>query len=101
MRNLVVAIAVLVATAAPCNAGDAIEQACQTSGRAASAEICSCLQAVADQTLAGSEQRRAAAFFRDPDMAEAKRQSDSSSDEAFWQRYQNFAATAAYSCAGG
>ncbi len=101
MRNLVVGMGLLAATAAPGFAGDAIEQACRTSGRAASAEICSCLQAVADQTLEGSEQRRAAVFFRDPDKAEAKRQSDSSSDEAFWQRYQAFAAAAEYSCAGG
>ena len=101
MQKLVMAMGLLAVTAAPSFAGDAIEQACQTSGRAASAEICSCIQAVADQTLEGSEQRRAAAFFRDPDKVEAQRRSDSRNDETFWQRYQNFAAAAEYSCVGG
>ena len=72
-----------------------IGRACVTSGReAASPQLCSCVQGVANQTLSASDQRRAARFFDDPDRAQETRTSDSAGDEAFWLRYRAFADTA-------
>lgn len=83
---------------APVLAGGSIAGACEASG-AASKRLCDCLQHVADQTLDGGDQRKAAKLFRDPDKAEEMRMADSGSAEEFWQRYTNFAATAEASCA--
>jgi hypothetical protein len=78
----------------------AIERACNASDRnAASRELCSCIQEAADATLNNSEQRRAAKFFSDPDKAQETRQSDSSGDESFWQRYKSFGQMAEAWCA--
>lgn len=65
-----------------------ISQACMASDRKArSRELCGCIQKVADQTLSGSEQRRAVAFYNDPHLAQQVRQSDRSNDERFWEAY--------------
>lgn len=76
-----------------------VAKACIAGGRdAANRALCSCVQQVANQSLNGSDQRRAAAFFDDPDSAQETRQSDRASDEAFWTRYRAFADRAAASC---
>lgn len=76
-----------------------IGQACIGSGReAASRQLCSCVQGVANQTLSPTDQRRVARFFSNPEEAEATRASDSARDEAFWDRYRSFTDTAEAIC---
>ena len=72
-----------------------IGQACMAGGRdAANPRTCACIQGVANQTLSGSDQRRAARFFSDPDEAQEVRASGNS----FWDRYEAFAAQAEAIC---
>lgn len=97
--------ATLVAVFLPLMSGFAaagpIESACMLSDRAgASRALCGCIQQVADMTLQGSDQRRAAAFFKDPEKAHSTWTSQSASDDAFWDRYKNFGTTAEAYCAG-
>ncbi|WP_341213522.1 arginine transporter [uncultured Limimaricola sp.] len=85
---------------AACGGGQpsgAISRACEASGRpGANASLCSCVQGAADATLSGSEQRRAAKFFKDPQKAQDTRQGDGTS--AFWNRYKAFADRAEAIC---
>lgn len=76
-----------------------VAKACVASGRdAANRSLCSCVQQVANQSLSGADQRRAAGFFADPDVAQETRISDRASDTAFWARYRAFADRAAATC---
>lgn len=76
-----------------------IERACLRADRpAASSALCGCIQRVASVTLTGSEQRKAAKFFTDPQRAQDTRQSDRASNETFWKRYRRFADSAEASC---
>ena len=77
-----------------------IERACMASDRGGNRSLCSCIQQAADMTLSGGDQRRAAKFFKDPDQAHATWVSQSASDDAFWDRYKQFGATAEAYCAG-
>ncbi len=78
-----------------------IERACLSSDRkAANRNLCGCIQQVADMTLRGGDQRKAAAFFRDPERAQKVKMSKSSGDDAFWDRYKAFGAQAEAYCAG-
>lgn len=97
MRAFILGMA-LAAAAAPMAGADTIRRACLTAERAGSPQLCSCIQAAADRTLSSSDQRLAAQFFRDPDMAQAIRQSDRQAHAVFWQRYKNFGATAEAYC---
>ncbi len=94
--------ATLLALALPMTAiAGPIESACVKSDRkAATRALCGCIQQVADMTLSGGEQRRAAQFFRDPDQAQKVRMSKSDRDNAFWGRYKNFSETASAYCGG-
>lgn len=96
------AAGVLCAGLAACGGGGVsgpIGSACIEADRsAATPALCSCIQAVANQTLTGSEQRQAARFFDDPDRAQEVRTSDRPSDDAFWDRYRAFADTARVTC---
>lgn len=77
-----------------------IERACNKSDRdAANRSVCACIQQVADQSLSGADQRRAAGFFNDPDKAQDVRLSDTSRDDAFWTRYMAFGEQAEAYCA--
>ncbi len=77
-----------------------ISTACMQSRRnEASRARCGCVQAVADRSLSGAEQRRGAKLFADPHLAQVVRQSDRSSDEAFWRNWKAFGDTAATLCA--
>lgn len=95
LSALVLPVVTLPALAGP------IERACLRSDRdAANRAVCSCIQQVADMTLRGGDQRRAAKFFADPDRAHETWMSERQSDDAFWERYKNFGATAEAYCAG-
>jgi hypothetical protein len=93
-----------LASVAACGGGSRgatgdISSACLAADRrAASPALCSCVQQVANQTLSGSEQSRAASFFNDPQLAQDTRQSDSAGDERFWQRYRAFSDLAGQIC---
>ncbi|MCE8007997.1 MAG: hypothetical protein HEP69_13465 [Aestuariivita sp.] len=76
-----------------------IKTACVNSGRsAANRQICGCIQAAADQTLSGADQRRGAPFFRDAALAHSVRLSDTERDDAFWARWSRFGSTARDLC---
>ncbi len=99
-----IALAVALAAILPVISGSAmagpIERACMASDRGGSRSLCGCIQQAADATLSGSDQRRAAKFFKDPEAAHMTWVSQSSSDDAFWDRYKSFGQTAEASCAG-
>src|SRR6056297_2531495 len=76
-----------------------ISKACMASDRKArSRALCGCIQAAADQTLTGSQQRRALAFYGNPQLAQDTRQSDSASDERFWAAYRAYGERAERLC---
>ena len=77
---------------------DTILRACLNGERAGNPVLCSCIQEAANRTLTSGDQRLAATFFRDPDKAQAIRQSARRDHEVFWQRYKNFGAFAASIC---
>lgn len=79
----------------------AIESACLRSDRhQATRALCRCIGSVANETLTRAEQRRAAGFFRDPQLAQDVRMSKSDRDNAFWTRYRAFGDRAEQFCAG-
>lgn len=92
-------VAILQIIAAPAFAGP-IEKACMASDRGGNRSLCGCIQQAADTTLSGGDQRRAAKFFNDPEAAHSTWVSQSSSDDAFWERYKSFGQTAEAYCAG-
>lgn len=104
MRKSILALG-LVVVAIPLGASvveaGPIERACLAASRqTASRALCGCIQAVADQTLRGADQARAAKFFANPDRAQEVRMSKRTSDNEFWARYKAFGTTAEASCAG-
>lgn len=92
------------ATVAACGGGSRgatgdISRAClEADRRAASPELCSCVQQVANQSLSNGDQARAVTFFADPQLAQDTRQSDRRADQNFWQRYRAFSDLAAQIC---
>lgn len=98
MLKPVVVVAAVILTAPLAVAGP-IDNACVRSDRGArNASLCGCIQQVADMTLSRSDQRRAAVFFRDAQLAQEVRMSKTTADNAFWARYKTFAATAEAYC---
>ena len=98
---LVAAVAVAVPMFSSMALAGPIESACNRSDRqTASRSLCRCIEQVADQTLSGSDQRRAAAFFKDPDKAHKAWMSKNNADDAFWDRYKAFGAQAEAYCGG-
>ncbi len=94
------AAAVFVCMGTPVLAGP-IDSACLRSDRGAGQRaLCGCIQQVADMTLGRSDQRRAAKFFKDPDLAHATWISQKPSDDAFWDRYKEFGSLAEAYCGG-
>ncbi|WP_147107446.1 hypothetical protein [Tateyamaria sp. syn59] len=76
-----------------------IYSACRSGGRSqASRARCGCVQAVANQSLRGDEQRRGAGFFSNPQLAQEVRQSDRPADERFWTRWKTYSDSAARQC---
>ncbi|MBQ1204160.1 MAG: arginine transporter [Loktanella sp.] len=101
MRILLVmgAVATLAACGGSRVSGD-ISNACMSGGRsAASPQLCSCVQQVANQSLSRADQSRAASFFSDPQHAQDTRQSGNPNDAAFWRRYRAFTDLATQVCA--
>ena len=103
MKHILLAVFIatltLPATAPVAEAGGKIQRACNKSERQASSRrLCRCIQDAADQVLSNRDQSLAAKFFKDPQMAQDVRQSDSSSKEAFWKRYKSFGTTAKAFC---
>jgi len=98
-KILVALVAILPVVASPTLAGP-IQKACMASDRGGNRSLCSCIQEAADLTLSNSDQRKAAKFFKDPEEAHATWVSQSSSDDAFWERYKSFGQTAEAYCAG-
>ncbi|MEO9827043.1 MAG: hypothetical protein ABJF50_21795 [Paracoccaceae bacterium] len=98
MRFIFVFI-VLLAGATNSVAAKEVGNACLSSDRGAGQlSLCSCIQKAADQTLSRRDQKRAASFFADPDLAQTTRRSDTKRDEAFWERYQAFGDVARKHC---
>jgi hypothetical protein len=76
-----------------------ISDACLGSGRKArSPALCGCIQAVANDTLSGADQRRAVAFYRDLQSAQDTRQSQRAGDQRFWAAYTAYAERAERVC---
>ncbi|MBZ4690618.1 MAG: hypothetical protein V7668_18215 [Cereibacter changlensis] len=75
-----------------------IDSACMRAGNGANRATCGCIQQVADMTLRGGDQRRAAKFFLNPDQAQETRVSKRDSDNAFWARYKQFGEAAQAYC---
>lgn len=79
--------------------GNQIRSACLGSERGqGEAVLCTCIQDAADLTLTTRDQRRASAFFDNPDRAQSVRQSNRRQDEEFWGRYRNFSDMAEALC---
>tara|TARA_R110002049_G_scaffold307712_2_gene509100 strand:- start:71722 stop:72096 length:375 start_codon:yes stop_codon:yes gene_type:complete len=77
-----------------------IQKACLSGGRkAASHTRCGCVQAIADQSLSASDQRRAAKMFGDPHQFQEVRQSSNADNERFWLAWKAFGQNAAAACA--
>lgn len=102
MTKTAIVLATLFAATLPLMAfAGPIESACNRSDRqAASRSLCDCIDKVADMTLRGSDQKRVASFFKDPDKAQDVKMSKRDSDDAFWDRYQVFTTQAEAYCAG-
>jgi hypothetical protein len=101
MRLTLFAVTLTAMTAPAAVLAGPIESACLQTGRqAATRQMCRCIDRVADRTLTRSEQRRAARFFSDPDMAQQVRMSRSPADNEFWRRYREFGDAAERTCAG-
>lgn len=76
-----------------------IEQACNSSDRQArTSTLCACIQAVADQVLTPAEQKRGAAFFKDPHSSQETRTSDDPNDEVFWLKWKSYGEAASELC---
>lgn len=76
-----------------------IQKACQAQGRkAATRARCGCVQAVANQSLSGSDQRRGASYFKDPHKLQVIRQSNNASNERFWRDWKAFGERAEQLC---
>ena len=79
--------------------GGPIRAACLRSDRPrANAMLCGCIQSVADRTLSSAHQKRGAGWFAEPHEAQEVRQSDRRGDEAMWEAWKAFAATAERTC---
>ena len=97
-RLMIAAAAVVLTT--PLAVAGPVDSACMRSERAAgNGQLCGCIQQVADMTLRGSDQRRAAKLMKDPDLAHEVWVSKRGSDDAFWERYKAFGQQAEAYCA--
>lgn len=103
MKHILLAVFIatftLPATAPVASAAGKIQRACMKSDRAAASRpLCRCIQKAANRALNRNDQRLAAKFFKDPQMAQDVRQSDDARKEAFWKRYKEFSSTAKATC---
>ena len=78
-----------------------IYSACQADGRkAASRARCGCVQAVANQSLSGADQKRGVKYFNDPAKLQEVRQSDNPGNERFWLAWKEYGQAAVAQCKG-
>lgn len=102
MRTLLKAAliaAVLIPAVTHMAQASVISNACLKADRkAATRQLCGCIQQAADRTLSNRDQRAAAKFFADPHKAQETRQSDNAAKERFWKRYKEFADVAVAYC---
>ena len=97
-KRHVIALFALCLLAEPATANP-VKSACVSSERArGQQDLCSCIQRVADQTLTERDQKLVARFFKDPERAQAIRQSNSRVHEDFWERYERFGRSAEALC---
>ena len=95
-RSLIVVAVLTLPSAA---SAKAIEDACIAADRQkATRDLCNCIQRVADQMLTGEDQREAAKFFEDPQLAQDTRMSDNPRKEKFWLRYKDWTESASKIC---
>jgi hypothetical protein len=99
-RALCTAGLVLMAQAMPLPAlAGPIGEAClRSDSPARNRPLCACIDGIAGMHLSGSDQRRAARFFRDPELAERTQLSDTPRDDAFWERWVAYGDAAAAAC---
>lgn len=98
LTTLSLAVALVLAAPTAATARQ-IENACNASERrAATRELCRCIDNVAQRMLTRSEQRRAARFFRNPDEAQRVRMSSDPGDRDFWRRYREWGEMAEAMC---
>lgn len=97
---VVCATAIAAGGTSPVHAGlGEIDRACRMANRdAATPQLCSCIQKVADASLSRSERRKVAKWFADPHQAQVVRQSDKRRDEELWKRYKAFGEKAEQVC---
>ncbi|MEL7092806.1 MAG: arginine transporter [Pseudomonadota bacterium] len=76
-----------------------ISRACLAADRsAASVQLCTCIQGVANAELSSRDRSRVASFFANPEVAHATKISDTRANDAFWERYQGFVRRARNTC---
>lgn len=76
-----------------------ISRACLAADRsAATTSLCACVQRVANSELSSADQRKMVPFFADPERAHAVRISDTTANDAFWARYQDYVRSARARC---
>jgi len=99
-RNIAAgAVLLFLSVAATAASAGPIERACRSSEKAAgNRALCNCIQSVANVTLNGRDQRLAAKFFSEPQMAQDVRMSKTEYHDQFWKRYEQFGATATAAC---
>ena len=100
MKNIVLVMlsVAILSSPAPVLSG-VIDRACRKADRtAASPQLCSCIQKVANVSLNFVERRKVAKWFDDPHRAQVTRQSDKRNDEALWLRYKAFGELAENRC---
>lgn len=108
MKNFMILSAMVALTA--CSGGNRgsgntrgatgeISRACLAADRsAASPALCSCIQGVANAELSSNDRSRVARFFADPEIANETKISDTFANDAFWDRYRAFTASARRQC---
>jgi hypothetical protein len=99
MKTILGAALLVFATASLASAGP-IERACVRSDRqGATRALCDCIDGVGRKLLNNGDQRKAASFYKNPELAQEIRQSTKVHNEEFWKRYQAYVAAAEQMCA--
>lgn len=76
-----------------------VSRACLAADRsAASPALCGCVQRVANAELSRADRARLVRFFEDPEFAHSIRISDTTANDDFWRRYQDFVGSARDQC---
>lgn len=89
----------IILSVQPAFAKGTIERACNKIERkAATPRTCNCLQYVANVKLSRSEQHKVAKFFKNPDLVQKLKLSNSRTNQKFWQRYKEFGSFASKTC---